>query len=134
MSAIRSYLNGISLGGSNQANFFMIAAVIVALLIVAVVYLVSMTTPQGRLDALLDERASRARRNPVSRWTLRIVGVVLLIAAVALTADYLGQPSQCAAATESRPSRSRLMSLLTRVLTACRVTARRASRALRERR
>ena len=96
MSAIRSYLNGLSLGGSNQTLFFMIAAVIVALLIVAIVYLVSMTTPQGRLDALLDERASRTRRSPASRWTLRLVGVILLLAAVAMTSNYLGEPSQCA--------------------------------------
>jgi hypothetical protein len=104
MTAIRSFFNSLSLpGGSSQTVILLIAAVIIVLVIVAIVYLISMATPQGRMDAMLDEKASRVRRKPASRWILRFVGILLVVGAVFAVSTLAGSSSQCESCHKDSP-------------------------------
>lgn len=109
MTTIRTYLNSLSMpGGSSQTVILIVAAVIIAILIVAIVYLVSMATPQGRMDSMLDEKASRSRRKPLSRWVIRLVGILLLFGGLYAAGTYMGRPSQCASCHGDSPQAASL--------------------------
>ena len=61
----------------------------------AVVWFVSRKTPEGRLKALLDDRASSSRRVAGPSWALRLSVPVVLLAALLGGDVYLARPETC---------------------------------------
>lgn len=100
ITAIRSAVGG----GDVVRNVIMAAVfiILIGLLGASIVYMAQLSSPKGRLDALLKESAERDRRPP---WLVRLLGVLLVILAFSAATAYTNQPSGCVQCHRGAPAK-----------------------------
>lgn len=85
--------NALTGGDTGPVIVIVIIAVVLLFFLVVLILALYSRTPQGRVDALLEERA---QGEDPSRWITRIVPLLVVIAAVVLFDVQAGKAEQCA--------------------------------------
>jgi len=82
-------------GGDPARNLITILVIVlvVTAVIAGVVYFVHVTTPKGRIEALLRSRAQEQARGPA--WLVRLLAILLFILAFAGIGYYMDRPEGC---------------------------------------